>query len=128
MNYNIDNMNSFNQVSTVPVEQQSVIPTCNMNPIEPLVVDPIPISSTVESSQPIPVVSVQHQESIPLLSNMGSILADPQFFVKYVTAINCSSQILFSVYPCNYFGECNDQVEPMIVFLFTDYYLIVPTD
>ena len=46
-----------------------------------------------------------------------SILTDPQFYVKAKPGQDCSGRFSFGVYPCDYFGECNDSVDPIEVYL-----------
>ena len=40
-----------------------------------------------------------------------------QFYVKAKPGQDCSGRFSFGVYPCDYFGECNDSVDPIEVYL-----------
>lgn len=142
MNYNIYSPSaydtSYNAPAPVPVPAQPVINayTGEPQPVinaytgepQPAVVQPIPVAMPSPSNGPQPAFVAKMNpnpgmQSVPDPNfNMNGnplslILNESQFYVKTSQDSDCTGGYAFRVYPCDYFGECNDEVEPILVSL-----------
>lgn len=141
MNYNIYSPSAYDTSYSAPVPVQPVTNAPTGEPqhvIYPYTGEPQPV--VVQSIQPIPVgmpsPSNGPQPAFVAKTNPNSgmqtvpepnfningnplslILNESQFYVKTSNNSDCTGGFEFKVYPCDYFGECNDEVEPILVNL-----------
>ena len=88
--------------------------------IQPVLVQQQPIPVAVEKNMAPPMPSIYNLVLIIIvypLDPTTKILTESQFYVRLELGQSCAASFTYNVFPCDDFGEMDDNATPITVFL-----------